>query len=181
MQKLNLFPNKKLEVTLLRMAHELIEKYGNFSHTVIIGLQPRGVYFSQRMCKVLCDLLPEVNIPYGELDVTFFRDDFRRRPAPLQANQTRIDFLIEGKNVILVDDVLYTGRTIRAAMDAMLAYGRPKSVDLMVLVDRVHNRELPVEASIVGISVDTIQSQKVSVELQESGGGDEVFLLNSEA
>ena len=179
-QKLDLFPQDKLKVTLLRLAHQLLEHYGNFQNTVLIGLQPRGVYLSRRMCEILCTLLPEVNIPYGELDATFFRDDFRRRDLLVQANQTRIDFLIEGKKVILIDDVLYTGRTIRAAMDAMLAYGRPHSVSLLVLVDRKHKRELPIEASFSGISVDTIQSEKVLVELKESGGDDKVYLLRNE-
>lgn len=175
--RLDLFPAEKLNITLHRLAHQLIEHYEDFSNTVLIGLQPRGVFLSRRMCEILCELLPTVNIPYGELDVTFFRDDFRRRPAPLQPNQTRIDFLIEGKRVILIDDVLYTGRTIRAAMDGMLAYGRPLSVELLVLVDRKHKRELPVEASYVGITVDTIKTEKVLVELREAGGSDKVYLL----
>jgi len=176
-EKLDLFPQGKLQVTLLRLAHQLLEHYHDFSDTVIIGLQPRGIYFSRRMKKVLAELLPESNILYGELDVTFFRDDFRRRGAPLQANQTKIDFLIEGKKVILIDDVLYSGRTIRAGLDAMLAYGRPASVNLLVLVDRKRKRELPVEAAFVGISVETIESERVSVELEESGGNDKVFLV----
>lgn len=176
-EKLDLFPQGKLQVTLLRLAHQLLEHYNDFSDTVIIGLQPRGIYFSRRMNKVLAELLPESSILYGELDVTFFRDDFRRRGAPLQANQTKIDFLIEGKNVILIDDVLYSGRTIRAGLDAMLAYGRPASVNLLVLVDRKRKRELPVEAAFVGIAVETIESERVSVELEESGGSDKVFLV----
>lgn len=177
-EKLDLFPQDKLKVTLLRLAHQLIEHYGSFQNTVLIGLQPRGVFLSRRMCEVLCELLPEINIPYGELDGTFFRDDFRRRDFQVQANQTRIDFLIEGKKVILIDDVLYTGRTIRAAMDAMLAYGRPSSVSLLVLVDRKHKRELPIEASFVGICVETIESEKVSVELKEGGGEDKVYMVS---
>ncbi len=178
-QKLDLFPQNKLSVTLMRLAHQLIEDYHEFENTVIIGLQPRGVFLSRRMMDILNYLLPDTYIPYGELDVTFFRDDFRRRESPLQANLTRIDFLLEGKKVILIDDVLYTGRTIRAAMDAMLAYGRPHSVSLLVLVDRKHKRELPIEATYAGITVDTIQSEKVLVELVESGGQDKVYLLKS--
>lgn len=176
-QKLDLFPQGKLEITLNRLAHQLIEVYGNFDETVLIGLQPRGVFLSRRVQKLLAKLLPDVHIPYGELDATFFRDDFRKRDTPLSANQTDIDFLIEGKKVVLIDDVLYTGRTIRAALDAMLAFGRPQSVNLLALVDRKHKRELPIEAAFVGISVDTVQAEKVSVELQESGGEDKVFLV----
>ena len=178
--KLDLFPKGKLSITLLRLCHQLIETYGNFDDVVILGAQPRGIYLSRRIKEVLKDLVPEVNIPYGELDVTFFRDDFRTRNSPLSPNQTRIDFLIENKKVLLIDDVLFTGRTIRAAMDAMLAYGRPTSVELLVLVDRKRKRELPVEASYVGISVDTIETQRVEVELKESGGNDEVFLVSKE-
>ncbi|MFN0203083.1 MAG: bifunctional pyr operon transcriptional regulator/uracil phosphoribosyltransferase PyrR [Bacteroidia bacterium] len=176
---IDLFPAGKLNITLLRLAHQLLENYGNFEQTVIIGLQPRGVYFSRRMNQILQTLLPEIQIPYGELDTTFFRDDFRRKGTPLQANQTKIDFLIEGKRVILIDDVLYTGRSIRAAMDAMLAYGRPSSVELMVLVDRKRKRELPVQAAYIGITVDSIKTEKVSVELAESGGADKVFLVKA--
>ena len=123
--KLDLFPEGKLQITLLRLCHQLIENYGDFSDTVILGLQPRGVFLASRIQEVLQQLMPEINIPYGELDTTFFRDDFRMREVPIHANQTKVDFLIEHKKVILIDDVLYTGRTVRAAMDAMLGYGRP--------------------------------------------------------
>ena len=146
---------------------------------MMLGLQPRGIFVGRRIKEVLQQLKPGLDIPYGELDVTFFRDDFRKRDTPLAANQTKVDFLIEDRRVILVDDVLYTGRTIRAAMDAMLAYGRPRSVELLALVDRQHERELPIEPSYVGISVDTIETQRVKVELKESGGGDQVWLVSN--
>jgi len=178
--QLDLFPRGKLRVTLLRLCHELIEQYGDFSDTVMLALQPRGIYVGRRVREVLAELLPDTQIPYGELDVTFFRDDFRKRDTPLQANQTRIDFLVESKRVLLIDDVLYTGRTIRAAMDAMLAYGRPLSVDLLVLVDRKHQRELPIEPSYSGIQVDTIETQRVKVHLKEAGGEDQVLLVNEQ-
>jgi pyrimidine operon attenuation protein / uracil phosphoribosyltransferase len=178
--QLDLFPRGKLRVTLLRLCHELIEQYGDFADTVMLALQPRGIYVGRRVREVLAELLPGTKLPYGELDVTFFRDDFRKRNTPLQANQTRIDFLVEGKRVLLIDDVLYTGRTIRAAMDAMLAYGRPLSVDLLVLVDRKHQRELPIEPSYSGIQVDTIETQRVKVQLKEAGGEDQVLLVNEQ-
>ena len=178
--KLDLFPKGKLRITLLRLCHELIENYGNFKDVVILGAQPRGIYLSRRIRELLGELVPSVEIPYGELDVTFFRDDFRTRNSPLSPNQTRIDFLIEDKKVILIDDVLFTGRTVRAGLDAMLAYGRPFSVELLVLVDRKRSRDLPIEASYVGITVDTIETQRVEVELKESGGNDEVFLVSYE-
>ena len=178
--QLDLFPRGKLRITLLRLCHELIEQYGDFRDTVMLALQPRGIYVGRRVQGVLRELLPDTQVPYGELDVTFFRDDFRKRNSPLQANQTRIDFLVEGKRVILLDDVLYTGRTIRAAMDAMLAYGRPRSVELLVLVDRQHQRELPIEPSYCGIQVDTIETQRVVVQLKEAGGEDQVLLVNEQ-
>lgn len=181
MDRLDLFPEGKLEITLRRLCQQLIETYNDFEQTVILGAQPRGIYMGRRIQRILSQMLPGLTIPYGDLDVTFFRDDFRHRSSPLQPNQTRIDFLIEDCRVILVDDVLYTGRTVRAAMDAMLAYGRPKSVELLVLVDRKRKRELPIEASYVGIEVDTIETQRVLVELKESGGNDEVVLISQES
>lgn len=178
--KLDLFPEGKLRVTLLRMCHQLVEVYGGFEDTVILGLQPRGIFLSRRIQKVLKELQPELDIPYGELDITFFRDDFRMRETPLEPNQTRIDFLIDHQRVILVDDVLYTGRSVRAAMDAMLAYGRPDSVELLVLVNRQRRRQLPIEPTYVGIHVDTVETQRVVVELEEAGGKDAVFLQSKE-
>ncbi len=175
--KLELFSGKKLQITLLRLCHELIENYGVFANTAILGIQPRGVFLSRRTHTLLKELMPEVNIPYGEIDVTFFRDDFRRRDSPIAPNQTNIDFLIENKKVILVDDVLYTGRTVRAALDAMLAYGRPHSVELLVLVDRKRTRELPIEPEYVGVKVDTIESERVIVRLTEGGESEDTIYL----
>ncbi len=176
-EQLELFPAGKLSVTLQRLCHELLETYGDFSDTVMLGAQPKGVFLSRRLHQMLSQHLPQADIPHGELDTTFFRDDFRMRDKPLQPNRTQIDFLIEDKHVILVDDVLYTGRSVRAALDPMLAYGRPRSVALLVLVDRSHKRHLPIEPSFAGIRVDTIESQRVMVALRESGGDDQVWLV----
>ena len=176
-EKLDLFPAGKLQVTLLRLCHQLIERYGDFQDVAILGIQSKGIFVSRRILAMLKALIPGVEVSYGELDTTFFRDDFRTHPDPLSPNQTQIDFLIQDKKVILIDDVLYKGRTVRAAMDAMLAYGRPTSVELLVLVDRKNRRELPVEASYVGIAVDTIQSQWVMVNLTEDDSKDEVYII----
>jgi len=173
-KSLHIFPPGKLDITIQRLCHQLIETYGNFEDTVMLAIQPRGVYLGRRVHGVLQALLPDLNIPYGELDVTFYRDDFRRNSHPIQANSTKVDFLVEDKRVILVDDVLYTGRTVRAAMDAMLAFGRPAGVELLVLVDRQRWRELPVEARYVGVKVDDIKGEKVIVRLKEGGGEDSV-------
>ncbi len=176
--KLDLFPEGKLRITLLRLCHQLLESYDQFQDTVMLGIQPRGVFLAKRIIDTLKTIDDNLYLPYGALDITFFRDDFRRRGAPLTPNRTKIDFLIEQNRVILVDDVLYTGRTVRAALDAMLAYGRPQSVELLVLVDRKRKRELPIEPSFVGIEVDTIETERVIVELMESGGKDQVYLVS---
>jgi pyrimidine operon attenuation protein / uracil phosphoribosyltransferase len=173
-QRLDLFLPGQLDITLLRLCHQLVENHVDFKNTVILAIQPRGVFLGRRMHALLQSLRPELAIPYGELDVTFFRDDVRRHASPLLANATKVDFLVEAKRVILVDDVLYTGRTIRAALDAMLAFGRPAAVELLVLVDRKRQRELPVEAMYTGISVDVLPHEKVIVRLKESGGEDSV-------
>lgn len=173
-QRLDLFQPGQLDVTLLRLCHQLIEQHVDFRSSAMLAIQPRGVFLGQRIHALLKQLKPDLALPYGELDVTFFRDDVRRHPSPLKANQTKVDFLVEGKQVILVDDVLYTGRTIRAALDAMLAFGRPNEVELLVLVDRHRERELPVQARYVGITVDALPNEKVIVRLREGGGEDSV-------
>ncbi|MEQ9008869.1 MAG: phosphoribosyltransferase family protein, partial [Ekhidna sp.] len=120
------------------------------------------------------------DIHLGYLDTTFHRDDFRRRDEPITPSQTKISFLIENKNVILVDDVLFTGRTVRAALDAMNTFGRPAKVELLVLIDRLYSRHIPVEANYVGRKVNTIQSQKVLVELDEKQKEDHIWLITKE-
>jgi pyrimidine operon attenuation protein/uracil phosphoribosyltransferase len=163
--------------TIKRLCYELIENHNNFENTVIIGLQPRGIYLSSRICKELAAITGHDTFKNGHLDVTFYRDDFRKRESPLVPNRTQIDFIIEDKNVILVDDVLYTGRTIRAGMDALLAFGRPKKVELMVLIDRRYSRHLPIQPDYVGKVVDTINSDNVKVKWNELDGSDEVLMI----
>lgn len=163
-----------MDITITRLAHQLIETHNDFSESVIIGLQPRGVLMARRIHDKLQMILKKKNIAFGELDVTFYRDDFRRKE--LIPNKTIIDFIIEDKNVILVDDVLFTGRTIRAGLDAMLAFGRPKDVELLVLIDRRFSRHLPIQAKYIGKVIDSIESQKVKVEWKETDGKDKVTL-----
>lgn len=139
-----------------------MENHGNFSGTVIIGIQPRGIALSDQIVEEIKKELPDEAIDYGKLDITFYRDDIRKELHI--ANHTDIPFSIEGKKVVLIDDVLYTGRTIRAALDALLAFGRPEKVELCVLIDRRFSREFPIQPDYVGKSIDSIISQKVKVE-----------------
>ena len=169
----------QFNLIIQRLCRQLIENHGDFSDSVIIGLQPRGKYLSARIAKVLKEILGTNKIPDGTLDITFFRDDFRRTELPPKASATNIDFIIENKKVILIDDVLYTGRTIRAGMDAMLSFGRPKLVELLVLIDRRFSRQLPIQPDYVGRWVDTIIAEKVAVNWKETEGADEVLLYTS--
>jgi pyrimidine operon attenuation protein/uracil phosphoribosyltransferase len=169
--------SKHLEITVTRLCYQLIEVHNDFSNTVIIGLQPRGVFLAKRIHKKLSEILKKKDIRFGTLDTTFYRDDFRKKE--LVPNATEIDFIIEDKNVVLVDDVLYTGRTIRAGLDAMLAFGRPNDVELLVLIDRRLSRHLPIQAKYIGRSIDSIASEKVKVEWKESDGADRVTLMKN--
>ncbi len=164
------------EITLKRLAHQLIEVHDDFKESVIIGLQPRGIYLARRIQKELQGILKTKSILCGDLDITFHRDDFRKKE--LIPNKTNIDFLIEDKNVVLVDDVLFTGRTIRAGLDALIDFGRPKDIELMVLVDRRFSRHVPIQAKYTGIKVDSISSQNVKVEWKETEGKDRITLVD---
>ena len=179
MQKRLLFDSQLLQVTIGRLCRQLIEVHDDFSNTVIIGLQPRGIFLADRIKKDLEKMLTS-EVLLGYLDTTFHRDDFRRRDEPISPSQTKIPFLIEEKKVILVDDVLFTGRTVRAALDAMNTFGRPSKVELLVLIDRLYSRHIPITADYVGRKVNTIQSQKVLVGLAEQGGEDHIWLINKE-
>ena len=167
--------SEHFEITVTRLCYELIEVHNDFSETVIIGLQPRGTFLARRIQKKLTEILKKKDIKFGSLDITFYRDDFRQKE--LVPNATVIEFIIENKNVVLVDDVLFTGRTIRAGLDAMLAFGRPKEVELLVLIDRRLSRHLPIEAKYVGKTIDSIASEKVKVEWKETEGADKVTLM----
>jgi pyrimidine operon attenuation protein/uracil phosphoribosyltransferase len=167
--------NQQIELTIKRLANQLLENTIETNSTAIIGIQPRGVYFSDR----IVNELKKENLPsllYGKLDITFYRDDIRKElHVP---NQTDIKFSMEGKKVIIVDDVLYTGRTIRAALDAILAFGRPEKVELMVLIDRRYSRQLPIQPDYTGKTIDSIVTQKVKVLWKEKDGRDEVVLID---
>lgn len=163
----------QLRMVIKRLAQELMENHDDFSNTVLIGIQPRGIPFANKIVETIQQQYPAIKVPYGRLDITFYRDDVRKELH--KANETSIPFSIENKNVVLVDDVLYTGRTIRAAMDALLDYGRPAKVELCVLIDRRFSRQLPIQPDYCGKSIDSILSQKVKVEW---GDNAEVVLLS---
>lgn len=172
-----LLDQAQLQITLHRLAHQLVENHLDFTNTVIIGMQPRGVLFSDRIITLLQSITHNQKIPYGRLDITFYRDDLNKEGALQEPSQTDISFSVDNKRVILIDDVLHTGRTIRAAMDALLDFGRPKEIALMTLIDRRFSRELPIQPDYVGLSVDTLFEQKVKVLWKEKDGNDEVVLL----
>lgn len=154
----------------------MLEAGTNNGNIVLIGLQPRGIYVSDRLVAAIRHEFPGIDIPYGRLDITFYRDDIRKQLHI--ANQTDIPFSVEGKKVVLIDDVLYTGRTIRAAMDALLDFGRPAKVELCVLIDRRYSREFPIQPDYVGKSIDSIVSQKVKVYWKEKDERDEVVITD---
>lgn len=166
-----------MQLTLLRLAHQLVENHTDFTNTVIIGIQPRGVFLSDRIAKLVKNITGNKHIQYGKLDITFYRDDVHKSDIQLPS-ETEIPFSVEGKKVVLVDDVLYTGRTIRSAMDALIDFGRPANVELLVLIDRRFNRELPIHPDYTGVQVDTILTQKVKVFWEEKDGKDEVVLID---
>ncbi len=166
---------KELDLTIQRLSHQLLENHLRLNDLVIIGIQPRGIFFSDRIVREINSQIAPDKISYGKLDITFYRDDVRQGLHTL--NQTDISFSIENKTVILVDDVLYTGRTVRAAMDALLTFGRPAKVELCILIDRRFSREVPIQADYAGRSIDTIITQKVKVFWKERDGKEEVVLL----
>lgn len=151
----------QLNISLLRLAHQVLENIDDLAQVVFIGLQPRGIFVSNKIVEIIKELSPKQKIQYGILDITFYRDDVRDELH--NASKTDIPFTIEGKKVILIDDVLYTGRSIRAALDALQDFGRPQKVELCVLVDRRFNRELPIQPDYCGKAIDSIISQKVKV------------------
>ena len=172
--------SKQFGLMIERLAHQLIENHSDFSETILVGLQPRGVEFSNRILEKLTEISNNKNIKSGSLDITFFRDDFGRRESPIEAQELDMKFSIEGKNVVLIDDVLFTGRSIRSALDALMSFGRPNQVELMVLIDRRFKRHLPIQPNYVGKKVDSILSEKVIVRWNSENTGDEIILLKSE-
>jgi pyrimidine operon attenuation protein/uracil phosphoribosyltransferase len=172
-----LLTSKEVNIILHRLACQLIEKHLDFSNTVLIGLQPRGIYLAKRIKALLEQEYQIKKVPLGFLDITFFRDDFRRGEKQLEANKTQIDFLVEEQKVIFIDDVLYTGRSINAALTAIQSFGRPSEIELLVLIDRRFSRHLPIQPDYRGRQVDAIEDEKVKVSWYEKDGEDAVYLI----
>jgi len=168
---------ERFALTIERLCHQLIEEYDDFSTACMIGIQLGGVMMANRIHQRLLEILDLEAIEYGKLDITFYRDDFRTRTKPLKANSTELNFLVEDKEVILVDDVLYTGRSVQAALTALQHYGRPKKVKLLTMVDRRFNRHLPIQSNYTGLRIDALDEAYVKVEWQEVDGKDSILLF----
>jgi pyrimidine operon attenuation protein/uracil phosphoribosyltransferase len=170
MEPREILNHRHLQLTVERLCYQLIENHGIFDHSVLIGLQPRGVVFSKIIYEKLKELEIDFSGEYGVLDASMYRDDFRRRSKPIEIQNTDLDFSIEGKKVVLIDDVLYTGRSIRAALDALMDFGRPSMVEFLVLIDRRFSRQIPIKADYVGRIVDVVASERVRVVWEKSQG-----------
>ncbi|HEX8269109.1 MAG TPA: bifunctional pyr operon transcriptional regulator/uracil phosphoribosyltransferase PyrR [Flavobacterium sp.] len=175
-----LLTSKEVNIILHRLACQLIEKHLDFSNTILLGIQPRGTFLANRLKEILQNEYQIGDIALGFLDITFFRDDFRRTDKPLEANKTQINFLVEDKKVIFIDDVLYTGRSIRSALTAIQSFGRPAEIELLVLIDRRFSRHLPIQPDYRGRQVDAINNEKVKVDWRENVGEDAVYLINNQ-
>ena len=167
---------QQMSLTIKRLANQILENHVQMKDTAIIGIQPRGIYLSDRIATEIAKEKGDADFFYGKLDITFYRDDLHKEIH--LPNHTDISFSIEGKNVVLIDDVLYTGRTIRAALDALMDFGRPEKVELLTLIDRRYSRQLPIQPDYSGRMIDSIVSQRVKVLWKEKDEKDEVILID---
>ncbi len=179
MPKKVLLDSKKIDIILNRLVCQLVENHKDFNNTVLICLQPRGTFLIEKILEIFKKNYPYINIDTGILDFTFFRDDFRRSEKTLKASSTQINFSVENKNVVLIDDVLFTGRSIKAAMSSMDSYGRPNSIELLVLIDRRYKREIPIQANYCGAKIDTFKGDKVNVVWNENSKKDIIYIENN--
>ena len=174
-----LLNKKEVNIILHRLACQLIEKHIDFSNTILVGLQPRGKFLANRLRGILINDYSIQNVQIGFLDITFYRDDFRRSDKVLNPNSNEMEFIVEGKNVVFIDDVLFTGRSIRAALTAIQSYGRPNSIELLILIDRRFSRHLPIQPDYIGKSVNTLDSEKIIVNWKEENKSDKVLIIKS--
>ncbi|MDG2139669.1 MAG: bifunctional pyr operon transcriptional regulator/uracil phosphoribosyltransferase PyrR [Flavobacteriales bacterium] len=175
--KRKILNKKQINIIIKRLCHELIENHNDFSDTVIVSLLPRGKHVARRIVNRLEQIL-EYKINYGELDISFYRDDLRRHSEPIIPHKMEMNVSVDEKHVVIIDDVLYTGRSVRSAIDALMPFGRPKSIELLVFVDRRLSRHLPIQPDYVGKIVDSIDSEKVVVNITNDGD-DNILILKS--
>jgi len=171
-----LLSHQKIEIILNRLSSQLIERFDDFKNVVLVGLQPRGIHLLDRLVNLLEEEYGIKHVTYGKLDITFFRDDFRRSDKTLSPSASEMEITIEGKSVVIIDDVLYTGRSIRAALTALDYYGRPKDIQLLVLIDRRFSRDLPIQPDYTGAQVDALEGDKVRVQWKQLANEDTVFI-----
>ena len=169
----------EINVTVERLCQQLIEKHDIFENTVVIGIQPRGIFLSKRIVAKLKSKLKHSIIKSGCLDISFHRDDLRIRKHPIIPKSIDLDFNIEEKHVILVDDVVYTGRSVRSALDALMTFGRPNTVELLTLISRNYSRHLPIQPDYIGKSVNVLDSEKIVVNWKEENKKDKVLIVKS--
>ena len=174
-EKSQIMSASEIERTIVRLAHEIVEKNNGVDSLGLVGIMRRGVPLAQRLAKIL-SRIEKSEVPVGTLDITLYRDDLSTIGNRPEVRKSTMEFDIQGKNIILVDDVLYTGRTTRAALDALFDHGRPRRIQLLVLIDRGH-RELPIEAGFVGRTVHTTDLEIIEVQLQETDGAEKVLLV----
>jgi pyrimidine operon attenuation protein / uracil phosphoribosyltransferase len=174
-EKSQILSASEIERTLVRLAHEIVEKNNGVANLGLVGIMRRGVPLAQRLAKIL-GRIEKIEVPVGTLDITFYRDDLSAIGHRPEVKKSAMEFDIHDKNIILVDDVLYTGRTTRAAMDALFDHGRPRRIQLCVLIDRGH-RELPIEAAFVGRTIHTTDNEIIELKLLETDGSDKVLLM----
>jgi pyrimidine operon attenuation protein/uracil phosphoribosyltransferase len=180
LEEIELLNKQEIEITIERLCMQLIENHSGFENTVIIGVQPRGTFLSNRILAKLQTLVSKTKIKSGNVDISFYRDDLLRRDEPIRLQEMDMNLTIEGKNVILIDDVLFTGRSIRSAIDALMTFGRPNSVELLTLIDRRYSRHLPIQPNYVGRTIDALESEKVIVEWDEINGIDRILMRKLE-
>ena len=171
-----LLSSKKIDIILKRLACQLIEKYPDFNQVVLVGLQPRGIFLLDRLVTLLEKDYALGKVISGKLDITFFRDDFRRFDKTLSPSSSQMEVVIEGKSVVIIDDVLFTGRSIRAALTSLDNYGRPLDIQLLVLIDRRFSRHLPIQPDFIGAQVDALEGDKVRVQWKDEKQDDAVFI-----
>ncbi|MBZ9627697.1 bifunctional pyr operon transcriptional regulator/uracil phosphoribosyltransferase PyrR [Psychroflexus sp. CAK57W] len=170
---------KEINIILQRLACQLVENHKSFENSALIGIQPRGSFLANRLYEILKKDYGLTSLAYGKLDITFYRDDFRRGDKVLKANETDIDFIVENKHVVLIDDVLFTGRSIRSALTALQSFGRPSKIELLTLIDRRFSRHLPIQPDYNGRKVDAINNEHVKVYWKENDGEDAIYLLKN--